>query len=551
LPPNVIVGLLYPLALMPWLWSRDRKWLWVIACIAVLSLVIAGFFGSGPAPVGLEWAHWVNRSLSAIVVLLVAATLDWQIRALDARDRAEAAARQGEMRIAGLAGSVPSIMWEAAPDGRNTWVSESWNTYFGQSTEEVAGDGWSAVVHPDDLASTTPAWEAAIRSGGTFEHRQRMRRKDGTWRWHLVRGNPLTDADGRVFRWVGSVTEVHDLVEAREQLRVALDAGQIGVWEWDADEGRSRRTGAVYARWGIESESRAAMPAGFAASVHPEDRTRLFEAVDAALRGTAPYEMEFRIVDPAGKVHWLAGKGEVIRDDAGRPLRMIGVNYDITARKGNEQRLRLMLGELNHRVKNMLATVQSLAVQSFRNVEGSKGAVDDFQGRLMALAKTHDVLAQESWAGAPLADLVENATRLYRSSGPARFDIVGPEVWLSPRMALAMSMCLHELCTNAVKYGALSNDTGRVAVNWAVGVDKDGMQLRLDWKEEGGPPVVTPSRRGFGLKLIERGLAHELRGKAAVSFEPVGLRCTVVARLDPPVAEIAGEDDDVVVRHVV
>ena len=193
---------------------------------------------------------------------------------------------------------------------------------------------------------------------------------------------------------------------------------------------------------------------------------------------------------------------------------------------------RLLIDELNHRVKNTLATVQSISAQTLRTAETKEDARDALERRLLALSRAHDVLTRESWDGADLVEVVEKALEPYQISGESRFYIKGPHVRVTPRMSLALAMALHELATNAVKYGALSNKTGTIEVSWKVRNGAMPPQLTLSWIEVGGPPVVAPRRRGFGSRLIERSLAHDLDGQVEITFAPTGVVCTV----DAPVA---------------
>lgn len=186
----------------------------------------------------------------------------------------------------------------------------------------------------------------------------------------------------------------------------------------------------------------------------------------------------------------------------------------------------MLLHELNHRVKNTLATVQSIAMQSFRNARDTEQAQRQFEDRLFALSKVHDILTQESWERAPLAKIVAEVVAPYRRAD-SRFAIEGPNVWLPPHYALALALALHELCTNAVKYGALSNDRGRIGIAWTVAAR--GLLMR--WTETGGPLVMPPRRRGFGSRLIERGLKQDLGGEVRMDFAATGVVCTIEAPL--------------------
>ncbi|QOZ75821.1 sensor histidine kinase [Bradyrhizobium sp. CCBAU 53351] len=190
----------------------------------------------------------------------------------------------------------------------------------------------------------------------------------------------------------------------------------------------------------------------------------------------------------------------------------------------------LLIDELNHRVKNTLALMQAIAVQTFRSA--SRDERTKFEGRLGALAEAHNLLSQEKWAGSELRDVIARALQPFLLNNPDRIRMAGPDVPLSPRLAVVLSMIVHEIATNAAKYGALSNETGRVTLDWEVITDAPKPRLRLIWTEIGGPPVTAPVRRGFGSRLIERSARDQLGGEATVDFLPRGVVCTVVCTLD-------------------
>jgi two-component sensor histidine kinase len=192
----------------------------------------------------------------------------------------------------------------------------------------------------------------------------------------------------------------------------------------------------------------------------------------------------------------------------------------------------LLVEELNHRVKNTLAILQSIAAQTFRSA--SRPERDKFEGRLRALAEAHNLLSTEKWQGSDLQDVIGRVLQPYAINDPSRVRLFGPKVPLAPRLAVVLSMILHEIATNAAKYGALSNDSGTVTLDWEV-VDEDGRRkLRLIWTEAGGPPVTAPVQRGFGSRLIERSARDQLGGEATVDFLPRGVVYTVTVALDGP-----------------
>jgi two-component sensor histidine kinase len=213
--------------------------------------------------------------------------------------------------------------------------------------------------------------------------------------------------------------------------------------------------------------------------------------------------------------------------------KLLSVSRDITETKQMEEHQRLLINELNHRVKNTLATVQSIATQTLRNAATLEKAQAAFEARLLALSRAHNVLTRENWDGAHLREIVAEAVAPYSNQREDRLHLSGPDIRLSPRMALALAMALQELATNAVKYGALSNEVGEIRIRWTLDRTQEPPRLHLTWEESGGPPVQVPKRRGFGTRLIERSLALDLEGDVRIEFAPSGVICTVDAPLLP------------------
>lgn len=246
--------------------------------------------------------------------------------------------------------------------------------------------------------------------------------------------------------------------------------------------------------------------------------------------GTTRHDIE--VHTPAGKLLYWEVNSNLAAGADGRPVGLHAIARDVTERKQWEERQRLLVNELNHRVKNTLALVQGLALQSFKDGRETQEARGAFEERLAALAAAHDLLTRESWEGATLAELVTEATGHCDVRGE-RLRAAGPAVRLRPKAAVSLAMALHELCTNATKYGALSVPEGRVDIDWTVA---DG-RLRLDWREAGGPPVAPALRRGFGFRMIERALTADLAGRAEIALEPAGLVCSIEAPLSEAIAQ--------------
>lgn len=226
-------------------------------------------------------------------------------------------------------------------------------------------------------------------------------------------------------------------------------------------------------------------------------------------------------------IEGLASQGAIAIDNA----RLYqAAQREIAERTRAEEHQRLLINELNHRVKNTLATVQSLAAQTRQGAQDPRASYESFSARLMALSRAHDVLTRQRWEGADLKEIAAGAVQSFDLDG-GRFTMEGPSVWLEPHTALALAMAWHELGTNAVKYGALSVPGGRVDLSWRVEPDgDDDLAIELIWREHGGPEVTRPSRKGFGSRLLERGLAAELRGQVTVDYPPSGLVCRMTAR---------------------
>jgi two-component sensor histidine kinase len=206
----------------------------------------------------------------------------------------------------------------------------------------------------------------------------------------------------------------------------------------------------------------------------------------------------------------------------------VNMLVDISERKQAETRQRALIDEINHRVKNTLATVQSVAAQTIRGSGVPKQVREAFEARLLALSRTHDRLAQASWESADLAAIVDDVVAPYRDHPAGCIRLEGGSVDLTPKAALTLSMVLHELAANAAEHGALSDPAGDLHLRWRVATDRaEAATLELDWRERGGPPVRPPARRGFGTRLLERGIGHELAGEARLAFDAGGVHCRI------------------------
>lgn len=275
-------------------------------------------------------------------------------------------------------------------------------------------------------------------------------------------------------------------------------------------------------------------------AVHADDRAMMQADWTTSLEQGGSYQSHGRVWHEASRTwRWGVMRAVPLYTEDGVLREWIGTILDVheqrmaedalreenAERSRAEARLKLLLGELNHRVKNTLATVQSIATQTLRSVETPGEFRRAFEDRLIALSQTQNLLTRESWESAPLRDLIEKELEPYRSGdGQDQYELSGPHVPLSPKAAVALGMTLHELATNAAKYGAFSVPTGRLHVGWHI-VNQGAAEptLHLVWRESGGPHVEPPRRRGFGSRLVERSIRAELDGKARLDFRPSGL----------------------------
>jgi PAS domain S-box-containing protein len=354
-------------------------------------------------------------------------------------------------------------------------------------------------------------------------------------------------SDGETFHGVVIAAEPQDpgieadgrLTVARARADLALDAAQLGEFEWDVARDQivvSPRMGKIL---GVEpGEYPAENGEAVFSSVHEDDRDGVRRQLIDELNSGARFSVEFRMVHPDdGRVRWIESSGVAVGMPGGAPWKLIGVVRDITERKAAEDARETLVAELDHRVKNVLASVQSLAAQSARRTASLDSFLKTFNGRLQAMAAAHTLLSRTRWRGAEIGDVVaaELGPLAY---GRARW--TGPALMLTARATHAMALTLHELAANALNYGALSTEAGRVEVRWTITPDGG---FELIWQERRGPPVSPPQRQGFGTMILERVAPREIGGSAVVEFRHEGVRAVLRASLNA-LAERAPQADD-------
>lgn len=317
-----------------------------------------------------------------------------------------------------------------------------------------------------------------------------------------------------------------ELIKEEWRHALTLEAGKVGSWVWDIRTRQVAANDILRRMFGMDPIKPVNVDDVFDA-INPEDRPGVDAALGAAFEDGVDYVSEFRV--RSGR--WLIGRGRVYqRDAAGNPLVMMGVNIDITDAREAADHTRYLLRELNHRVQNTLAMIQSLARQTLRRTPDPQRFIDAFSGRLRTLSEAHTLLSDRDWSGVGLHELIRSQVGPYLPAESAQLVIDGEDVQLPPDHALGLGLILHELSSNAVKFGALSTAGGRVSISWMLepGLEPGARRwVRLRWQEAGGPPVIPPDEPGLGARLIQRSLDKILDSRVRLEFPPGGVRAEI------------------------
>ncbi|AWN45090.1 histidine kinase [Methylobacterium terrae] len=479
-----------------------------------------------------------------------------RIVAVEALADGAATARAEQTRLALASAGLGEWSWNPA-DGRVV-LSDRAAAILGHPAG--AAPTWAELqqaVGRDDLERIRATVQDAVAKAIPYAVEMRFRRPmDGQEAWISARGQATRAPDGALTGMIGVLQDVTAREEARralhdreQRLRVATTVAALGIFEWHVLDDQSlwenERMWEIFGR--RPQDGTISMREFFRSVVHPEDKAGFRRAVAGALHSDGVLHATARIrgapEGPDAPEAWrtieMAGRFE--RDGpAGLPRRLIGVVADITDRRLAEERQSLLIRELHHRVKNTLATVQAIVGSTARTASSIESFYEAFVGRIMSLAHTHSVLTEDVWQTASLRGLLENELRPYadgamRPDTGGRIELDGPAVDLPSEIAVPIGMAIHELTTNAAKYGALSNRTGRVRIRWSVepgaepGADRP--RLRFHWQESGGPPVAPPTRQGFGSRLLQRVLTTQVQAEVATDYAPGGLVLTMLAPL--------------------
>lgn len=455
------------------------------------------------------------------------------------RVRSEAALRDSESRL--------RLALEGAKLGTWDWDLRELRGAWSPRTREIFGVGpdleidvelRSATIHPDDRERVWRELVEAAQSDGELVSEYRILRPNGDVRWIISRGAFDRDAAGTPIRATGIVLDVTERVAAEQRLRetsrrlnAVLDNASVAIFLMDADHQCVYMNAAAEALTGYSlAETRGQHLHDVIHHSRPDGSP--YPAHECPIDGVNPdngrAQGEEVFIDKAGRFIPVAFTASSIRNEDGQPVGTIIEVQDITARKKAEEHQLLLINELNHRAKNLLSIIQGVSQQSFKGERGLPEMLGAFEGRLGALAAAHNLLTEGKWEAASLRDVIAQTIAAV-CPGADRIALDGADMLLPPKTAVSLAMAVHELATNALKYGGLSAPEGRVDIRWTI----DDERLHLVWRESGGPAVRMPSARGFGTRMIERGLAAELQGSVTLEFAASGVVCTI----DAPIRE--------------
>lgn len=442
--------------------------------------------------------------------------------------RALARARERLSHALSASGMIGTFDWHIPSD---TFYSDARFAAMFSVDPEKGDKGTSiadyiAGIHPDDRERIAKAVDHTLATRAKYVEEYRLLRQDGSIRWIEARGECLYDEVGDPLRFTGAVVDITERKQAEEVerwLAAIIESSDAAIISKDMNGNITSWNRGAERLFGYRPDEVIGKPITI---LVPKDRqdeeTRILERLRQGERidhlETVRQRKDGSLVETSLTI-------SPVRDAQGVIVGASKIARDITEQKRAERLQQTLMHELNHRVKNTLATVQAIARQSFRSGPLDKRAGETFEARLQALSRAHDLLTRENWDGADMAAAVAQVLAPYQRQ---RFEIEGAQLRLPPRVALALTLALHELATNAAKYGALSVPSGRVAIKWTVRPG-DPPHLVFRWQEHGGPQVSAPAQKGFGSRLIERSLALELAGEVHITYDPAGVLCDVSA----------------------
>lgn len=447
--------------------------------------------------------------------------------------------KETETQFAVLAESLPQLVWSSRPDGSVDYVNRRWREFTGLSGEHFLGNGWEIAIHPDDLPQVRKQWHRSLETGQAYEWEYRVRTAAGSYEWFLSRAIPIQDLTGKITRWFGTSTNINAQKTAEEavrmlesQYRLALEAADLGTWQIDLEKKLITWDEGSCALYHLPHNGLYSLTLEEAwAMIHPEDVEGVKARIAAAAHpdSDGKYDSKYRALMPDGKLRWFQSHGQALHiteNGTRRAVSLYGVVSDITERHALEEGQKLLTRELNHRVKNLFAIANGMVSMTARTAKDPKDMANALRGRLSALSRAHELVQPVSAAdvGAgpdvELARLIEAVLEPYRQAGQNKIAIEGPSVLVGSNTTTSLALVLHELATNAAKYGCLSTPDGQLSIQWTLQEEN----VDFLWTETCGPCIESPPTfEGFGTQLSQRSITGQLGGTLDRDWRPEGL----------------------------
>lgn len=470
---------------------------------------------------------------------------------------ANAALRRSEAALQAVANVVPDLLWRTDRLGQTEWVNRRWSDFTGKSVNTIVSTGWLSVLHPEDRPNAEAALAQSLSEGVPYQQEHRMLGAYDTYRWFMVRAEPMRDDRGNIVAWFGAAMDMHDqfvsmralktsearfrtLIEGMPQL--VWRSANNGYWTWSSPQWGTATGQSDGQSWGR----------GWLDAFHPDDMGVALSSWDKALE-EGSLEFEARIFSAAeGRYRYFQTRALPVRGEDGRIFEWLGTSTDVDdlVRLQNEQTV--LVSELQHRTRNLMAVVQAVITKTIRNSDALPDFTARIGDRMQALARVQGLLSRRA-AGTRIAfdRLLKEELSAHASldDGASRITLSGPDGILPSSSTIqTFALALHELATNAVKYGALASTSGHLTIEWSVVKrDEEGAHLLVNWRETGVGNVEAadpdaPERMGYGRELIERALPYQLGARTRYRFTNDGIECSIEVKIpDVPVSNDASQ----------
>lgn len=479
--------------------------------------------------------------VTAVTTLLLAAAVDerraeTRLRRIAADELAARQALQRTTSLLNLVGdAAPSMIYAKDLEGRYVYANRALLSMYGKPAEAVLGRS-DLDFNPAGEAEAFRANDRRVMDSGEPVEVEEQLTLHGRLRTYFSVKAPLRDSDGAIAGIVGISTDITDRRQQQEEVErlarraeIAQRGARSSLYEYDVVTHKVERDPMLAELCGLEPEDLAPDRPGWERFIHPDDLPQFNSTIAAALAGYERFALEYRVIGNDGRVTWVSDTGTIVRDEEGAARQIVGLVTDVTNQKHADERERLLAREVDHRAKNLLAVVQSV-VQLTRadNGEQLKAGIT---GRIQSLARAHSLLADSRWEGVELTELAREELAPYAEELDGRIALHGPRLLLKPAAAQSLALVLHELATNAAKYGALSSPSGKLDLHWN---DSPEEGLTLIWFERDGPPgrATAPTRSGFGSRLIKASIERQLRGSLRYDWATQGLTVTMTIAPD-------------------